>query len=323
MESMDTGKNTVEKITLLIVPVILLWSLLYPWAVKAGASNREIVEGDSVPIAILDDIAGNRHRIPDDETMTVVLFWATWSPRSVQAIDLWEGLSRGYPDELFQVVSVVAEKDELGDEDVNAIKAYVHEKQVSLPVVVDENLELFNSYGVKALPTVFMLDDNGLILYRYSGLPTSASLDLREELETRLGLKGPDTSEDKTVQTSLVYQPENNALLFFRMGNVFEEKGYFERAVEKYIEALVKDIKYEDPLRALERVYFRDGRTPDAEERLKARLSAGGLGELVDRVFEAEIPAERTEENKKIPAGNEPLSPVERMQLLMEKNGEQ
>jgi hypothetical protein len=315
-----TMRKYFHHMNLLIFP-LLFFALLFAWMVEAGAAGREVVEGDSVAVITLKDTAGNRHRIPAESGMTVVLFWATWSKRSAQAIDLWERFVIDYPDEPFRVVSVASEKDEISEEDVRAIAAYIRENQVSMPVVLDENLELFNSYGVKALPTVFMLDSDGLILYRYPGFPASASLDLREELEVQLRLKDTKTAEESAAEAGLAYRPENNALLFFKMGNVFEEKGLLERAVDKYVEALVKDSEYEDPLRALERIYFRDGRTPGAEESLKARLSDGGLGDLVDRVTEAGKAGGEEEKGNKAPDEERSLSPMERMRLLMENKG--
>lgn len=319
---MNAENNTTTKKALLIIPAVMIWALLCPWTAKAGASDREIIVGDSVPVVILYDTDGNRHRIPAGEGMSVVLFWSTWSPRSAQAIDLWERFTSDYPDEPFQVVSIAAEKDELTDGDVSAISNYILKKQVSLPVIVDERLELFNSYGVKALPTVFMLADSGLVLYRYSGLPSSASLDLREELEARLGLAEPEAPDVRAAQAGSEYHPANNALLYFRMGGVFEGKGSYERASARYIEALQKDPDYEDPLRALERIYFRNGRTLEAVDSLKARLNDGGLGKLAGRVSETGFPGIQVEEEKEVPAEGEPLSPMERMQLLMEKNSE-
>jgi len=317
---MDTGRYTIKIKVLPAISAFLIWALLCPWTVKAGATDREIIPGDTVPVVTLEDTEGIQRRIPAEEGISVVLFWATWSPRSAPAIDLWEQFYSDYPDEPFRVVSVAAEKDELDQADVQAINTYVQERQVTLPVVVDEKLELFNSYGVKALPTVFMLNGSGLVLYRYSGLPSSAALELREELETRLGLRKPGTPEEKAARAGTEYSPANNALLFYRMGKAFEDKGLFDRAGEKYIEALQKDPGYEDPLNALERIYFREGITPEAREDLIARLSESGLGELGERVSETEPADVKVQEQHTAPQEEKPLTPMERMRLLMEKN---
>ena len=197
---------------------------------------------------------------------------------------------------------------------------------MTLPVIVDAGLELFNEIGVIVLPTTLFFKPDGTLDYKYAGLPSSAELDLKDDLEAKLGIE-KEAPEDRKAATRLAYLPKNNALLFFNLGKRYHEKGSPEKAQGKYIEALQKDPDYDDPLRALESIFFDKGRTPEAEERLKVLLTSSGLEAVTARIGQgeaAETPegAEKPAEQAAAPAGTpekKELTPMERMRLLMEK----
>ncbi|MCK5352953.1 TlpA family protein disulfide reductase, partial [bacterium] len=240
-----------------------------------------------------------------------LLFWATWSPRSKQALGLWEKFSDDYADQPLTIITVNAEKDELSSQDLKLINGYIAENIQKLPVVMDESLKLFNTYAVKALPTAFFLNNSGMLLYRYPSFPTSATLDLQEELEITLGLRVRQTEEEKASRGKLDYQPVNNALLYYNLGVQLYKKGFRDKALLRIVIALQKDPKYQDPLRTLEGIFFQDSRTPEEEARLKTFLVENGLDEQVSRIGEGEPIL--IEAPKKINA-------MERMRQLMEKN---
>jgi thiol-disulfide isomerase/thioredoxin len=249
--------------------------------------------------------------MPAEDGITVLLFWATWSPRSKQALELWEKFRVDYPDQPLTIITINAERDEISSQELKIIDQYIVENIPNLPVVMDEGLDLFNTYAVSALPTAFFLENSGKVLYRYPSFPTSAPLDLQEELEITFGLRQRQTEEEAASRGKLDYQPKNNALLYYNMGVQLYKKGFREKALERIVIALQKDPEYQDPLRTLEGIFLSGGRTPETEARLKTLLMENGLDEQVSRIGEGdpiliELP-------KKIDA-------KERMRLLMEKN---
>jgi thiol-disulfide isomerase/thioredoxin len=290
-----------------------LWNLGLPSLACAihGGSDREVVTGDVLPQVSKQTVQGDAITIPADEGITVLLFWANWSPRSKPALELWEKFRKDYTDSPLTIITVNAERTELSSQDLQAIDEYIAENIPNLPVVVDEGLSLFNTYAVSALPTAFFMESSGKILYRYASFPTSATFDLQEELEITLGLRKRQTEEEVASRGKLDYQPKNNALLYYNMGVQLYKKGLREKALGRIVIALQKDPEYQDPLRTLEGIFFSSSRTPEAEARLKAFLVENSLDVQVDRIGEGEpililVP-------KKIDA-------KERMRQLLEKN---
>jgi len=249
--------------------------------------------------------------MPAKDGITVIVFWATWSPRSKQALGLWEKFGDDYTEQPLTIITINSEKVELSTQDQQKIDNYIAENIPNLPVVMDEGLNLFNTYAVSALPTAFFLDGSGKVLYRYPSFPTSAALDLQEEIEITLGLRQRQTEEETASRGKLDYQPKNNALLYYNMGVQLYKKGFREKAIQRIVIALQKDPEYQDPLRTLEGIFFPSGRTPEGEARLKTLLVENGLDEQVGRIGEGEPIL--IELPKKIDA-------KERMRLLMEKN---
>ena len=262
-------------------------------------------------------------RAPHGEGLTILVFWATWSPRSVPALELWQRFATEYGEHALRVITVNADHQHMEEADIRRVREYIDEHELNLPVILDSELQLFNEIGIIILPTAIYLMSDGTINHKYPGFPRSAELDLREDLEIRLGLASEPSEEEMAGRGKLAYQPENNALLYYNMGKRFQEKGFVSKAEAKYVEALQKDPEYGDPLRGLESIYFRDGRTPESEDHLRALLAGNGLHQLVDRIGQGEQSDELETENIPIHEEDGSLSPMEKMRLLMEKGGEQ
>jgi len=291
----------------------MFWGLACPGPAFAihGGSDREVVPGDILPSISRQTVQGDELTVPAADGLTVLLFWGTWSPRSKPALELWEKFRVDYSDRPLTIITVNSERDELSSQELATIHEYIAENIPNLPVVLDEGLSLFNTYAVSALPTAFFLESFGKVLFRYPSFPTSAPLDLQEELEITLGLRERQTEEETSSRGKLDYQPQNNALLYYNMGVQLYKKGFREKALERIVIALQKDPEYQDPLRALEGIFFSKDRTPQDEARLEAFLMENGLDAQVERIGRGDPIL--IDAPKKIDA-------MERMRLLMEKN---
>jgi len=306
-----------------------------------GQPQRGIKVGEKIVPRQVETMQGERVTVPAGEGRTVLLFWSTWSPRSSKALDLWQRYGDRYRKYGVTVLAVNADNQHMGEDDVLRIRDYVKEAGVTFPVILDSGLELFNEIGVIVLPTTLLFTSDGTLEYKYAGLPSSAELDLKEDLEARLGIAPEPEGEKTLAHGPAAYQPRNNALLFYNMGKMYEGKGLPEKAKAKYIESLQRDLDFEGPLRALEGIFFADGKTPESVERLGTLLTASGLGELVRHISDekrsqigdgketdqgvAPLPAAMSEQSPApaiTPVGGH-LSPTERMRLLMERSKEQ
>ena len=321
--------------TAILAAVIIIVTLAVP---AVGQPERGIQVGQGIEPRQLKTIDRENIMLPVEEGLTVVLFWSTWSPRSKPALELWKKYGDLYKEHNVSVLTVNAENQHMEADDIRNIEDYISLNNVTLPVIVDSGLELFNEIGIIVLPTVLFFKPDGTLDYKYAGLPTSAELDLKGDLEEKLGIAREPSEEEKVTRGKLDYQPKNNALLFYNMGKRIHEKGFPEKAKAKYIEALQKDPEYTDPLRSLEGLFFAKGRTKEARESLENLLTASGLEGIIGNIsMEGDIQAgeeqaagqisapEDTLQAAQAPATattpeTKELTPMERMKLLMEKN---
>ena len=274
-----------------LVSSIVLGTIFLPLPAHSETvyRNREAMEVGSVfEPRKMKTLGMEKIRIPAEEGLTVVLFWATWSPRSQTALGMWEEYRDKYGEHPLMVITVNADNQRMDPEDISRVRGYVEENSIDLPVVIDKDLELFNELGIMVNPTTLFFDGDGKLTYKLPSFPSSARLDLKEELEIQLGLAERQTEEETVHRGKLEYQPKNNALLYYNLGLNLHKKGFVEKAKSRYIIALQRDQNYKDPLRALEGIYFSDEHTPIAESDLSAFLTENSLETLVEHIGEGE-----------------------------------
>jgi len=317
----------------LLLAIVITATLAVP---AVGQPERGIEVGQKIESRQLRTIEREKVTVPVEEGLTVILFWSTWSPRSEPALSLWKKYGDLYTEHGVSVLTVNADHQHMEAADIQKVRDYIAQNDVTLPVIVDTELELFNEIGIIVLPTVLFLKPDGTLDYKYAGFPTSAELDLKGDLEGKLGIAEEPSAEEEAHRGKLAYQPANNALLFYNMGKRIHEKGFPEKAKAKYIEALQRDREYVDPLRTLEGLFFVNGRTAETEDRLKNLLTASGLEEVIEKISlegDAQVGEEISADQKSDPEGTlhsdqvsapaatpetKKLTPMERMKLMME-----
>jgi peroxiredoxin len=62
-------------------------------------------------------------------------------------------------------------------EDEGTVQAFIKANGFTFPVLLDSQGELMSQYGVRGLPTTFIIDRNGLIRHLQTGAITQAELE--------------------------------------------------------------------------------------------------------------------------------------------------
>jgi len=101
-------------------------------------------------------------------------FWATWCPLCDLQKGSVESIARDYP-----VVSVASWSE--GEAEV---KKYMRDNELTFPVMLDDSGQLAESFGLKGVPTSFILSPSGEIEYVEAGYTTEAGLRFRLWLST-------------------------------------------------------------------------------------------------------------------------------------------
>ncbi len=131
--------------------------------------HQDLAEGTILPLEARD-LTGHWRSSRDFHGRPLLLhFWATWC-----AICRLE--ERGIAS-IAQDWPVIAVAIQSGSS--NTVRTYLEEKDLNLTVVNDEYGTLASQYGIKGVPTSFVLDPEGRIRFTEVGYTTSLGLRLR------------------------------------------------------------------------------------------------------------------------------------------------
>jgi thiol-disulfide isomerase/thioredoxin len=110
-------------------------------------------------------------------------FWASWCGPCQTAMPLIESLRSEFPADQFQVLAVNI------DEDPAKAKAFLESRKVKVgyPSVSDPEGRLPATYGLKTMPTSYLIDRSGVVRSVHAGFRASDVDGLRAEIRALLG----------------------------------------------------------------------------------------------------------------------------------------
>lgn len=161
-------------IVFLILLFIILSSAFYKnYVDKRNISNKEDAtmeidnrKGEPRKIRALDfklkDLNDKEIALSKFKGKKVMLnFWATWCGYCVQEMPYMQNIHNETRDKdvIILAVNVGESKDK--------VKKFIEKNNYSFPVVLDENQEVAQNYGVQGFPTTLFIDEDGFV---YSGI---------------------------------------------------------------------------------------------------------------------------------------------------------
>jgi peroxiredoxin len=89
--------------------------------------------------------------------VVLVNFWATWCPPCIEEMPAMERLWRKHKDAGFVLVAVSV------DTDPQKVTPFVNEHKLTFPVAFDTKMATADRYGVRALPSSFIVGRDGTL----------------------------------------------------------------------------------------------------------------------------------------------------------------
>ena len=133
-------------------------------AQPAGEGLTRLPDKPQAPNFLLTDLDGHQHRLSDYRGRVVIInFWATWCPPcraempSMQRA--WEQLEKAQI--LMLGINV--------GEDEDRIFPFTADYPVEFPLLLDLDSKVVSEWPVRGLPTTFVVDPRGRIVYRAIG----------------------------------------------------------------------------------------------------------------------------------------------------------
>jgi peroxiredoxin len=96
-------------------------------------------------------------------------FWATWCPPCRAEMPSMQKLWENFKEEGFVILAIDIQ------EDSGLVSSFVNERGLSFPVLLDEKGKVSRSYGIRGIPTTFLLNPEGEIIGKAVGARDWAS----------------------------------------------------------------------------------------------------------------------------------------------------
>jgi peroxiredoxin len=100
--------------------------------------------------------SGGKFKLSEQRGKVVMInFWATWCPPCLEEMPAMERLYRQHKDAGFTLVAVSV------DTDSKVVTPFLTSHKLTFPVGLDPRMELATTYGVRALPSSFIVGRDG------------------------------------------------------------------------------------------------------------------------------------------------------------------
>jgi peroxiredoxin len=120
---------------------------------------QRLEEKREAPPFSLKTLNGSQVSLKDFKGKPILLkFWATWCPSCVEELFPMEKFSEGRRDQLCILMPAIDGEKE------KRVQNVVKKLKVTLPVLLDVNEKIARTYKVTFVPTVFLIDREGLLV---------------------------------------------------------------------------------------------------------------------------------------------------------------
>lgn len=179
LRKQETVMQVIVKLGAILLIVMGLLMSFGQLSVLGGASSsntstKDETSGDAQDTSIapqftLEDQHGNTVSLSDYEGKVVYLnFWGTWCGVCRSELPDMKALYEKYKDS-DEVAVVTLVNPDGQEQDVEGIKAFLEENDITFPVLFDTDAIAFSQYGIRSFPTLFMINKDQTIFGYLSG----------------------------------------------------------------------------------------------------------------------------------------------------------
>ncbi|HET8891437.1 MAG TPA: redoxin family protein [Candidatus Angelobacter sp.] len=107
-------------------------------------------------------------------------FWGTWCPPCRESVPILRSLNKKYSGKQFQLVGVSS------DEDEDVWRTYIEAQHMNWSEYLDLSGDVQLAFKIESFPTYIVLDKDGVVRYRQSGLGDSTQGDIEDAINKAL-----------------------------------------------------------------------------------------------------------------------------------------
>jgi cytochrome c biogenesis protein CcmG/thiol:disulfide interchange protein DsbE len=112
--------------------------------------------------------------------VALIDFWGTWCPPCRESVPLLKNIQKKYSGKPFQLLSISSDDDE------DIWKTFIQSQHMDWAEYLDSSGELQERFKVDSFPTYLVVDKDGVIRYRQSGLGPETQMEIEEAVNKAL-----------------------------------------------------------------------------------------------------------------------------------------
>lgn len=146
--------------------LILALSLIITGSATAGEGDTltPIQGRPQAPDFVLKDVNGHTHSLSDYRGKVVVVnFWATWCPPCVLEMPSMQKAWDAVRDDNVVILAIN------NGEDLKRVQAFHRKMPLTFPLLLDTNMQIMAEWKAKGMPTTFVVDPEGRLVYQALG----------------------------------------------------------------------------------------------------------------------------------------------------------
>jgi Flp pilus assembly protein TadD len=226
-------------------------------------ASGKLYMGMTAPSFTLSDIDGKSqtlNNLSKEKELTVIVFWSTWNNQSFDELKALQELFVHYQSEAFQVIAINVEDQTISNDQVQLIADYCNEIGVTFPVLIDQGLQQFNHYAIKAVPTTFLINRKRTIIDKLAGYPISR----RNQLASAIKDIIQPASEKGTSEQKHFTRTEEKAQRYYQMAKVLRKKDDLSSAAGSLRQSIALDDDFYAAYNLLAITLYEDGKREEA-----------------------------------------------------------
>ena len=162
-------KKDLSKICRQVLAVSIFLVMLFSapgFLIASARLPQELSVGEIAPEFQLSSLSGNNVALSDFKGRPVILFiWSTWCPYCVRELAY---LEKAYADIKKNGVELLAIDS---GEPRERVARYLNNRKIEFPVLLDTDSRVSYSYNVIGIPTLVLVDAQGMIKFQGNSLP--------------------------------------------------------------------------------------------------------------------------------------------------------
>lgn len=136
-----------------------------------------IEEGQPLPEFSIQAFDGNDYSRATLEGKPVLLvFWNTWCPVCLKELPRVNRLAEKFGPRGLVILAV---NTAINDSEIKA-RVYVEKYGYKFPIAFDHDFETGQAFGLRGVPTVFLVDTQGIVRYKRSQLPEDMEVHFKQ-----------------------------------------------------------------------------------------------------------------------------------------------